>query len=190
MKFRKIFSTILFALMPLIGVADIMRDLHEARYDIYYADINSVEFGLDGYPDIYLAARDDFIPIGVGNSFMVSLLSGYQDKMFCGQPSGDFVDCSIGFGALLPDEKTSAFDFLIGDFNGDGIIDGLLHSQDQNTNSIYLEHDGNGDVEIISQFTEVGGYYVSGDNISITNELGSSASEINFDGAHYSEFNG
>ncbi|MCC4310608.1 FG-GAP-like repeat-containing protein [Alcanivorax marinus] len=162
--------------------------LKDRHYKVYHEDIASIEYGLDGLPDILLRAIPFYVPIGVGALFPIPVDTGYKTMLFCGRPSGEFVPCALAPGFEWPDEETEDFDFLIGDFDGDGALDVVLHSKDSSRNSLYLNNSKDGNFSLKDQFTHIGGYWVSGnDNIQVTDEVGAHGAEIVIDGERYAE---
>ena len=92
-------------------------------YDIYWGDIESLEHGLDGYQDILLKARPNYVPIGVGVNFPVPVDTGFEDILLCGSSSGTFSVCTLSPQATLPPDTAQGFDLLVGDFDADGDLD-------------------------------------------------------------------
>lgn len=167
--------------------ADFHKELNDQNYEIYFADIESAEFGLDGYPDIYLRGKDYFIPIGVGTSFILPRKSTLGEKMFCGQASGEFVPCSpVGF----PDfEETGLFEPHLVDFDGDDVDDLFLHSSDENINSVVLVTN-NDELVLAGQASSVDGYQLSGKDVAISNDQGNKGAEVKLDDFYYAELSG
>lgn len=165
--------------------------LYEQNYEVYYQDISSVEYGLDGYPDILLKVVPNYVPLGTGVVFPIPLNSGYQTLLFCGTSSGDFVPCTLASNAELPDEVTGDYDFLIGDFDGDHALDIVLHSKNASRNTIYLNNNKDGTFSLKDQFTEIDGHLVSGNpDIDVTDNIGAKGAEITIDGERYAEAHG
>lgn len=167
--------------------ADFHKELKDQNYEIYFADIESAEFGQDGYPDIYLRGKDYFIPIGVGSSFIFPRESTLGEKMFCGQASGEFVPCSpIG----VPDfEETDLFEPHLVDFDGDDVDDLFLHSSDENINSVVLANN-NDELVLAGQASSVDGYQLSGKEVVISNDQGNKGAEVKLDDFYYAELSG
>jgi len=160
-------------------------------YKVYHQDISSVEFGLDGIPDILLQGVPNHVLLGVGVVFPVPVASGYATILFCGTSSGEFVACTLSPTAELPADPTDDFELMIGDFDGDGEIDIFLHSKVASKNSVHLKNNGNGGFDIEDQFTHIGDHAVSGNpNITVTDNIGADGAEIVIDDEFYSEAQG
>ena len=163
----------------------------EKYYDVYYEDVESNEYGLDGYPDILLRSVPRIIPLGVRITFPIAVNSGFETLLFCGTSSGEFVACTISPNAEMPAEPTDDFELMVGDFDGDGEIDILLHSKDASDNTVYLKNNGNGGFDIEDQFTHIGDHAVSGNtNVTATDNIGAEGAEIVIDDEFYSEAQG
>ena len=163
----------------------------EKYYDVYYEDVESNEYGLDGYPDILLRSVPRIIPLGVRITFPIAVNSGFETLLFCGTSSGEFVACTISPNAEMPAEPTDDFELMVGDFDGDGEIDILLHSKNASDNTVYLKNNGNGGFDIEDQFTHIGDHAVSGNtNVTVTDNIGAEGAEIVIDDEFYSEAQG
>ncbi|WOD30083.1 RHS repeat-associated core domain-containing protein [Alloalcanivorax xenomutans] len=173
------------------SVANAALPLNQGRYDVYYGDIDSVEYGLDGRADILLRARQQYAMITLGIAFPIPIESGYQDLLFCGRGSGAFTPCTMTQGASIPATPSNQFDFLVGDFDGDGVKDLLLQSKNQNINSLYLRNDNQGRLVLKDQFQKIGGYWVSGGSgISVGKAPGGNGDVLIFDDFRYSQWSG
>ncbi|MBM7335095.1 MAG: RHS repeat-associated core domain-containing protein [Alcanivorax sp.] len=162
--------------------------LSSHQYEIYQADIESVEHGLDGYEDIFLKARPAHVPIGVGITFPVPIDTGYEDILLCGSASGTFSVCTLSPQAVLPLHPTDDFDLRVGDFDADGMVDVFLHSLNANVNSIYLRNSANGRFSVEDQFTILDGVAVSGNpDVAVGGKYGGEADELIINGDYYSE---
>ena len=160
-------------------------------YDIYWGDIESLEHGLDGYQDILLKARPNYVPIGVGVNFPVPVDTGFEDILLCGSSSGTFSVCTLSPQATLPPDTAQGFDLLVGDFDADGMVDIFLHSLNVNINSSYLKNSGDGRFSLDDQFISLDGVPVSGNpNVAASGKYGNDADELVIDGIYYSEVKG
>ncbi|WP_262461042.1 RHS repeat-associated core domain-containing protein [Alloalcanivorax balearicus] len=188
---RKCLRVLLVVLFAVAGSAMAALPLNENRYDIYYGDIDSVEHGLDGLPDILLKPRQQYVLISTKVSFPAPIDSGYQPLLFCGTSSGNFVACTMSEGADLPASPTSEFEFLIGDLDNDGIPDVLLKSNSPNENSLFLRNKGDGTFQLADQFTHIGDELVSGGaEVDIGQNRDADGDVIQFDVNKYSQWTG
>lgn len=189
-KSRQFFLVLLCFLGGHVDAAQDKR-FQEKYYDVYYHDIDSNEYGLDGYPDILLGSVPRIIPLGVRIAFPIAPNSGFETLLFCGTSSGDFVPCTLSPTAELPTDPTDDFELMVGDFDGDGEIDILLHSKKASNNSVHLKNDGDGSFDIEDQFTHIGNHAVSGNNnIAVTDDIGADGAELVIDDEFYSEAQG
>ncbi|MBF1801156.1 RHS repeat-associated core domain-containing protein [Alloalcanivorax profundimaris] len=162
--------------------------LQKHNYVVYHQDISSVEYGLDGIPDILLVAVPNYVPIGAGVTFPVPISAGYENLLFCGTTSGDFEPCTLSGDAEIPDQPTGDYEVLLGDFDGDGELDIVLHSKVSSKNTLYLDNNGDGSFGLKDQFKKLDGIWVSGNsNVSVTDRLGANGAEIVIDGDYYAE---
>ncbi|MFT0138711.1 RHS repeat-associated core domain-containing protein [Alcanivoracaceae bacterium MT1] len=190
-RYRKALGIFFAFLMCMAGSASASSSLNKPLYHVYYGDIDSVEYGLDGYPDILLRARQQFIMLTVGVSFPVPFDSGYQDLLLCGTSSGDFVPCTMTQGAAIPAQPSNLFDGLIGDLDEDGIADLFLQSKDPNINSLFLSNNSDGTLSLKDQFLKIGDHWVSGGGeVSIRDNPHDSGKVLFLDDSRYSQWNG
>lgn len=133
-----------------------------SRYEVYYGDMDSREYGLDGYPDLLLRARRDYTWISASVGIPVPLPSDLPDLLFCGTASGEFVPCILKDGAAIPAEPSDDFELIWGDGDGDGLPDLLVQAHDLNTRSLYLRSQKKGNLALMDQFIGLGGQRVSG----------------------------
>lgn len=165
-----------------------IKPLNESRYQVYYGDMDSEEFGLDGYPDILLRARKNYVLIAASVTFPIPLDSGYQDIFLCGSANGTFSVCSLNPGADTPSNPSDQFDLLLSDFDGSGDLDIFIHAKDQNTNSLVATNQGDGSFSLADQFVDINGHRVSGAGVNISNRYGDALrSEFSFADAQYAE---
>lgn len=188
---RKCLRVLLVVLFAVAGSAMAALPLNENRYDIYYGDIDSVENGLDGLPDILLKPRQQYVLISTKVSFPAPIDSGYQPLLFCGTSSGNFVACTMREGADLPGSPSSEFEFLIGDLDNDGTPDVLLKSNSPDENSLFLRSKGDGTFQLADQFTHIGDELVSGGaEVDIGQNRDADGDVIQFDVNKYSQWTG
>jgi len=185
----KLQGIIVFVFSFFVGSAYGSSALNNPLYHVYYGDIDSVEYGLDGHPDILLRARQRFIMLTVGISFPVGLDSEYRDLLFCGTSSGDFIPCTKKDDAMIPAKPSDLFDDLIGDLDGDGIVDLFLKSKDPSINSLFLSNNSNGDLSLKDQFLKIGDHWVSGGGgVSIRDSSQDDGEALVLDDLSYSEW--
>ena len=185
----KLQGIIVFVFSFFVGSAYGSSALNNPLYHVYYGDIDSVEYGLDGHPDILLRARQRFIMLTVGVSFPVGLDSEYRDLLFCGTSSGDFIPCTKKDDAMIPAKPSDLFDDLIGDLDGDGIVDLFLKSKDPSINSLFLSNNSNGDLSLKDQFLKIGDHWVSGGGgVSIRDSSQDDGEALVLDDLSYSEW--
>ncbi|KAF0802140.1 RHS repeat-associated core domain [Alcanivorax xiamenensis] len=132
------------------------------RYEVYYGDMDSREYGLDGYSDLLLRARRDYTWISAGVSIPVPLPSNLPDLLFCGTASGEFMPCTLKDGAAIPAEPSDDFELIWSDGDGDGLPDLLVQAHDLNTRSLYLRSQKKRNLALMDQFIGLGGQRVSG----------------------------